>query len=280
MGAMGGWEEGGVDTIWVPWTVTTAGVILFCLFLAATAFWTFGWSSLAAGSRTLAVGEEVFGLSTQSSHHTEEIRRKQGDQTPLHGAVPAVGLPGESKQVFISYAWGDDTTEEGRRHEQQVRSWCSRIASWGYEVIWDKNRMQPGDQIKKFIELAGVTPRVLVILNAKYLRSEFCMRELHEVYLRCQNSKEFQKRIVHMALPGACFSTKAERTGHGLYWREEFHKQASEVRPGITPASDYTAVNRMFLWAQAVPEMLALLADVLHSVGFNDDPEKIRTRLA
>jgi internalin A len=219
-------------------------------------------------------------LSIPLGHPPDVAGRVEESPDRLVGAAHALGLPGKSKQVFVSYAWGEDKTVKGRRHEQKVEEWCRRVESWGYDIIRDKERMRPGDLISEFMKLAGRTPRVLVILNARYLRSEFCMAELHEVYQRCRDSTEFQQRIVPMCLPGADYHSREQRTEHGVHWLTQFEKQATAVRPGITPTSDYAAIHRMFSWAQAVPEMLALLADVLHSVGFDDDPEKIRARLA
>ncbi len=212
--------------------------------------------------------------------HSKEVGRAEAGPAPLIGAAHAVGLPGESKQVFVSYAWGEDTTAEGRRHEQQVEQLCEQVKSWGYEVIRDKERLRPGDLISDFMKLAGLTPRVLVILNAKYLRSVFCMTELHEVHKRCYDSKEFQRRIAPLPLPEAHFHSNRDRGEHGLFWLKEVETLAPQAAAAVMAPSDYAQFHQMRTWAQAVPVMLALIADMVTSVGFDDAPEKIRARLA
>jgi internalin A len=212
--------------------------------------------------------------------HSKEVGRAEAGPAPLIGAAHAVGLPGESKQVFVSYAWGEDTTAEGRRHDQQVEQLCEQVKSWGYEVIRDKERLRPGDLISDFMKLAGLTPRVLVILNAKYLRSVFCMTELHEVHKRCYDSKEFQRRIAPLPLPEAHFHSNRDRGELGLFWLKEVETLAPQAAAAVMAPSDYAQFHQMRTWAQAVPVMLALIADMVTSVGFDDAPEKIRARLA
>lgn len=123
---------------------------------------------------------EVEQSKPQPSHCLEEMRHEERQPDPLVGADYAIGLPGESTQVFVSYAWGDDTAE-GRRHEEEVERLCRLIHGWGYEPIQDKKHMKQGDSIAEFMKLAGRTPKVLLILNAKYLCSVFCIKELHAV---------------------------------------------------------------------------------------------------
>ena len=206
----------------------------------------------------------------------EEMRREECPPPTLIGAAHAVGLPGESKQVFVSYAWGEDTTREGRHHEQEVEQLCRRVEGWGYEIIRDKERLRSGDLISEFMKLAGRTPRVLVILNAKYLRSVFCMTELHEVHQRCGDSKEFQRRIVPLPLPGARIHSNRDRGEQGLFWLKEVETLAPQAAAAVMAPSDYAQFHQMRSRAQAVPVMLALMADMVTSVGFDDDPEKIR----
>src|SRR5205814_2216874 len=89
---------------------------------------------------------EVERATPQPARRPKEMRHEERGPAPLIGATHAVGLPGKSKQVFVSYAWGEDKTEEGQRHEQQVMRLCRRIKGWDYQPIRDKKRMRPGDR--------------------------------------------------------------------------------------------------------------------------------------
>jgi hypothetical protein len=56
---------------------------------------------------------------------------------------------------YVSYAWGDDRTPEGRTREKIVDRLCEAAKAQGYSILRDKNVMNPGDSISAFMRRIG-----------------------------------------------------------------------------------------------------------------------------
>jgi internalin A len=111
-----------------------------------------------------------------------------------------------SKQApYISYAWGDDGTPEGREREAIVDDLCSSFAEVGIEIGRDKNEIKPGDSIEKFGVRIAKASLILAVISARSLRSEWCMLyELYEAYTRRgSNGNEFTEDVVALVLDDA-----------------------------------------------------------------------------
>jgi internalin A len=64
--------------------------------------------------------------------------------------------------------------------------------------------MRSGDLISGFMKRIGQADRVIVVLSDKYLRSPYCMTELHTIYRRSNEEKEeFLRRIIPLLLGDA-----------------------------------------------------------------------------
>ena len=90
----------------------------------------------------------------------------------------------DDREVFISYAWGDDSAE-GRKREQLVLDMVGVLHDLKYVPLYDKQYLRPGDAISDYMKKAGQTARVVAIVSEKYLRSEFCMTEVYAAFRTC-----------------------------------------------------------------------------------------------
>jgi hypothetical protein len=88
------------------------------------------------------------------------------------------------------YTWGDDSPEDARRRGKVVERRRERLEGEGWNIIRDKNAMRSGDLISGFMKRIGRADRVIVVLSDKYLRSPYCMTELHIIYRRSNEEKE------------------------------------------------------------------------------------------
>jgi hypothetical protein len=91
----------------------------------------------------------------------------------------------------ISYSWKTPTSKQYAERlftESQKRK---------FSMIWDTEKNKPFDSYENFVkELTDPKRRLLVILSKDYLKSENCMRELHEVWKQCNWDREqFMNRI-------------------------------------------------------------------------------------
>ena len=97
---------------------------------------------------------------------------------------------------YVSYAWGDDLTPEGRAREEIVDKLCNAATARGHTILRDKDVLSLGCSITSFMQRIGTGDRVFVILSDKYLRSPHCMFELSEIWrTSSQEGKAFLERV-------------------------------------------------------------------------------------
>jgi internalin A len=102
---------------------------------------------------------------------------------------------------YVSYAWGDDRTPEGRARKEIVDQLCDAAEAEGHHILRDKDVLSLGDSISAFMRQIGAGDRIFVILSDKYLRSPFCMFELSEIWRTSkQRGKGFLDRVRIYAL--------------------------------------------------------------------------------
>src|SRR5262249_10277266 len=144
----------------------------------------------------LAILERIPAGHAREVTRTPAHRPRQDPDGPPHEAGKLVAAPRPAlpepatKQGFISYAWGDNDTPAGRQRGEVVEGLCARLRAWGYDVIRARDTMGPGDLLSDFMRLIGRGDRVFVILSEKYLRSVFCMNELHAVFEHSRRDRD------------------------------------------------------------------------------------------
>jgi internalin A len=208
------------------------------------------------------------GDETKRPHPQTESRGHQGIEDLK--IVPRSELPEQGpRRVYVSYAWGDDSPL-GRQREVVVESLCAHIRGWGYRVERDKEVMGVGDLISDFIASIGRSDCVVVILSEKYLRSGYCMNELHQIYLHSRSDKaDFLRRVVPLTLADAAIGAIRDRAEHALHWETERENLRPLLSRGVLGPSDYTEWMRMGRWVSDVSEMLAHINDKLHARGLD-----------
>lgn len=173
------------------------------------------------------------------------------------------------RQVYISYAWGDDQSPEGRRREELVDRLCVLLERDGYQVFRDKKSMRHGDQISEFMLAIGRGSRIVVVLSDKYLRSPYCMHELYLIYQRALgNKEEFLRRIVTGVLDDARIDGWKDRVYWHKHWKET-HDEMYAERDHLGLADE--AKRRLIEhWYREVGDMLAYIADTITPRGLDE----------
>jgi internalin A len=188
-------------------------------------------------------------------------------------------LPNKSRpEIFLSYAWGDDSSEDARQRGEIVERLCETLEKEGWKIIRDKNAMRAGDLISGFMKRIGKGDRVIVVLSDKYLRSPFCMFELHAIYQRSHTQKpEFLTRIIPVVLNDARFDEFQYRDAYAEYWTTEFEtmeqsltRLAAEHKLSRVADDDFRHFKEMQKWYLDVADMLAYITDVLTPYGFDE----------
>ncbi len=151
---------------------------------------------------------------------------------------------------------------------------CEKAKRQGIEIIRDKDFMSQGDSITRFMQQIAEGQRVYVVLSQKYLRSPFCMFELHEIYRECrQRDDEFRRRVRVITLPDANIFSDPERMAHAERWREERDELDALIRKcGVDVAGEHATrrVRLMTRFANDTADILALVADTLNPTAVDD----------
>jgi internalin A len=175
--------------------------------------------------------------------------------------------------VYVSYAWGDDFSQDARQRTEVVDRLCQRLTQEGWNVLRDSGVMRPGELISGFMKRIGRADRVIVVLSDKYLQSTYCMTELYGIYQRSVGEKEdFLRRVIPLTLQDARISTRDDRLAYAQHWKREFERLdadfAEPERRKLLGEGDFAEYRAMRQWYTQLSDMLRHINDVLHPHGF------------
>jgi internalin A len=209
----------------------------------------------------------------------ERIRKRRGHAAmeldlQAEPAIKPCREPATSEEWAISYAWGDDTSDEGQKREADVDKFCAAAEERGITLIRDKTALRFGGLISPFMQRIGASSRVFIFLSDKYLKSAFCMYELFEVWRNCrQEDAAFIDRTRVWLLPCARISQFKDRLVYTTHWEDRFNEMNKAVKkhgPNVLGIRDHADFRRMQDFASKTPDMLRLVLDVLRPNEFED----------
>jgi internalin A len=184
------------------------------------------------------------------------------DFGPLPIDRPTEGGP----KIFVSYAWGEETADR----EKIVNELCDRAKSVGREVIRDKTHMGYGNLISDFMKQIGAGQCVIVVISDKYLRSTYCMNELHQIYQRCAgNKEEFLERIIPLVLDDVKIGTLEEQKVYRDHWKTTHESQQEIIKECVDEIGPehLTECQLMGQFSKEVLKILKFVQDQLMPRG-------------
>jgi internalin A len=215
-------------------------------------------------------------VATISSHATvaSNTGRLNSLEIPVRHELPPKGTP----EIFVSYAWGDDSSEDARKRTEIVDRLCETLGQRGWHVFRDSNVLRSGELISGFMKRIGLADHVIVVLSDKYLRSPYCMIELHSIYQRSLGEKEdFLRRIIPLVLADARIKEFQDRDAYAEHWTTLFKtmdqsltKLAREQKLSRVAVDDFRRYKEMQKWYLDVGDMLAYVNDKLSPRGFDE----------
>jgi internalin A len=178
------------------------------------------------------------------------------------------------REVFISYAWGD-ASPEGKERQQIVDELVKALRQYSEPIAvrFDRDEMRPGDLISAFMDRLAAADRVIVVISAKYLRSEYCMYELFKIYQnRGKEIADFHRCIIPIILPDAGLSGGlAARLKPAIDWNQQHEElknifiQNHEIF-GESTVKKYRLIGE---FARNTSEMIDYLLDQLQPRDYN-----------
>jgi tetratricopeptide (TPR) repeat protein len=199
--------------------------------------------------------------------------------TPIQaGNLTEVSVaPTATPEIYVSYAWGEDSTESGRKREEIVNRLCVAVEKSGRVIGRDKVRMRSGDSIDRFAQEISKAKRIVAVISEKSLHSEFCMaHELFRAFRRCDYQRaEFQEKVIALIIDDAEPLLRDNLAVVALtkVWQEKLEKFRTElhfVDPTRKSANLWLFVDLMEDMCPRLPDMLAILKDIIMKRGFEE----------
>jgi len=217
------------------------------------------------------VGREVSTAPEPAAEDgTPEARSDRAGREPAFEKPPASAFPRREREVFVSYAWGDETPE-GRQRGKVVDDLCTALGRQGVNVRRDRDEMRPGELISEFMDRLTEGDLILVVISDKYLRSEYCMYELFRIYRNCGDKpKRFLRKVIPLIVPDAKVDTSEERLDRAIYWEEMKTRLTPKVQDHLEAVGTqfFKKFDMIREFAQNTSDMLEYLVDKLQPRDF------------
>jgi co-chaperonin GroES (HSP10) len=187
-------------------------------------------------------------------------------------------MPQDSKEIFISYAWGGDS-------EKFVERLDLAFQEKGITIIRDKRDLGYKGLIKEFMERIGRGKCVIAVISDKYLKSPNCMFELVQV----SKNGEFHNRIFPIVLADAQIYDPVQRLKYIKHWEEKIKELDESIKQvgaanlqGIREDIDqYTEIrNTIAALANTLKNMNTLTPDIHSQSDFEALFQAIEHQLA
>lgn len=160
-----------------------------------------------------------------------------------HAAYP-VAEPAPTKEVFVSYAW----TDESIAIVDALQAACEERE---IVLVRDKNEMRYKDSIRDFMRRIGRGTCIVVVLSKNYLESKNCMFELTEIASR----GDIRDRVFPIILDDARIYDAIDRVRYIKHWEQKKQELDEEIK----------GVGGEYL--QGIREELDLFAKIRHTIA-------------
>ena len=181
-------------------------------------------------------------------------------------------------EIYVSYAWGEDGTENGKQREAIVDQLCQKLNSNGKQIGRDKDRIKSGDSIEEFANEIAKAKYVVAVISEKSLQSEWCMLyELYQAYKRCgERRAEFQKKIIALVMDDAkdLIGNSGKSIEQAKFWQTK-HRELSENLKQINPDRKgshhlWEKLDKMEEMYKKLPDMLDAIRDIAMKRGYEE----------
>lgn len=161
------------------------------------------------------------------------------------------------QRVFISYAWGEETSER----EAIVNQIDQSLQKRGLKIVRDKRDLGYKGSIRKFMERIGEGDSIIVVISDKYLRSKNCMYELVQI----AKNRQFVDRIFPIVLSDAKIYDAGDRIDYVEHWekeKERLNKKIRELSDFSNLASIQQELTDVDDFRDEIDELAGLLKDM------------------
>lgn len=163
-----------------------------------------------------------------------------------------------SASIFFSYAWGNDG-------EKIVDDLYDSLKRDGLTLVRDKMDLGYKGLITGFMEGIGRGKVVIVCITDKYLKSEYCMFELYELFRNCRfNKQELLERMFPLKVDNINLSRPSVIGSYINHWnvmQKEWEDLVTVEATKIAPEQQ-VRYGRIKKISTELGSLLDLLADI------------------
>lgn len=128
------------------------------------------------------------------------------------------------EKIYFSYAWGTPDTSDDQLTAVVDQLYQSLLED-GYSVQRDSENIAYGGSISDYMDKLGAGNLIVVFVSDKYVRSPYCMFELHEIARTSQWDKTaFRTRILPIPLKRIRFDDPDILDQYFDYWEDKLRK--------------------------------------------------------
>ena len=135
-----------------------------------------------------------------------------------------------SPVIYFSYAWGDEQ-EEGESRVEIVNDLYDSLIKEGFNIKRDNMNIKYTGLISEFMKQLGKGDLIVVFMSDKYLRSEYCMWELSEIFRNSQSEKEqFVERILPIRVQSIALHKPLVLRKYLSHWNDYYTEHQELIR--------------------------------------------------
>ncbi len=175
------------------------------------------------------------------------------------------GAHEKPREVFISYAWGDESPE-GKVRDEAVERLQAALTADGLLPVRDRDQLHSGARISSFMRRLTQADVVVTIISDKYLHSPYCMYEIYRLWQRSQDvPDDLARHLVPVILPEVTIGSFDARVPYLQFWSDRAAKLEALIRdPNLQPSREsWDEVRLVCEFAHHVDSILVFLQDIL-----------------
>ncbi len=211
------------------------------------------------------VAAEAFAAFFEDREHRPE-QAPAPAENPLGSTARTLNADEKPREVFLSYAWGDETPtgKDRARVVDALQDFLTK--QHGFRPVRDRDAIKNGDLISAFIQRLTRADLVVAVISDKYLRSTYCMYEIYELWQRHRADRgELAQHLVPIVLPEVKIGDLRERLPYLKFWASEATILEELVRdPALRPGREsWEQVRLVREFSHHIDDILVFLQDVL-----------------
>ena len=199
--------------------------------------WTGGTRAAELLARVVGIVEREEGRLGFAAIACEGPSSKSMPKASDDQTVPALSYTRPSDEDsgwFFSYAQADEKADK----RNPVATFCEKVErEQGVKIRRDVNELKTGEAIEPFMRELSKGAKIYIWLTDNYLRSPFCMFELHEIWKRSEleatTSEEaralFNNRV-EVILGDVKIRLPTDIAVYRKFWNEQFEVISEEIK--------------------------------------------------